>query len=238
MSTLGIIGSGNIGSAVARLAVAAGIDVVIANSRGPQSLADLVQELGPRAGAGTVEQAAGAGEATLLSIPLSAYSSLPAGLLEGKTVLDTGNYYPHRDGRIAELDSGKLTTSELVQQLLPGALLVKAFNNILAHHIPQLARPAGAPDRSALPIAGDDSGAKVWAAELIGRLGYDTLDAGTLADSWHFEPEAGAYTQIYLADPDVPAEQIMQAPAAPLPADKLRAALAASHRVDVAARVF
>lgn len=238
MSTLGIIGSGNIGSAVARLAVAAGIDVVIANSRGPQSLADLVQELGPRAGAGTVEQAAGAGEVTLLSIPLSAYGSLPVGMLEGRTVLDTGNYYPYRDGRIAELDSGKLTTSGLVQQLLPGALLVKAFNSILAHHIPQLARPAGAPDRSALPIAGDDSDAKVRAAELIGLLGYDTLDAGTLADSWRFEPEAGAYTRVYLADPDVPDEQMMQAPAAPLPADKLRAALAASHRVDVAARVF
>jgi predicted dinucleotide-binding enzyme len=211
---------------------------VIANSRGPQSLSDLVQELGPRARAGTVEQAAGAGEAILLSIPLSAYDSLPVGLLEGRTVLDTGNYYPYRDGRIAELDSGKLTTSELVQQFLPGALLVKAFNSILAHHIPQLARPAGAPDRSALPIAGDDSGAKVRAAELIGRLGYDTIDAGTLADSWRFEPEAGAYTRVYLAEPDVPAEQMMQAPAAPLPADKLRAALAASHRVDVAARVF
>ncbi len=238
MPTLGIIGSGNIGTAVARLAVAADINVVIANSRGPQSLAGLVEELGPRAVAGSVEQAARAGEATLLSIPLAAYGSVPADLLRGRTVLDTGNYFPSRDGRIAELDAEKATTTELAQQLLPGALLVKAFNNILAHHIPQLARPAGATDRSALPIAGDDLGAKARAAQLIERLGFDTVDAGALAESWRFEPESGAYTQIYLADPDVPVERMLQAAAAPLPADKLRAALEASQRVKVSERVF
>ncbi|WP_433509205.1 NADPH-dependent F420 reductase [Nonomuraea sp. CA-143628] len=238
MSTLGIIGSGQIGSAVARLAVAADIDVVIANSRGPQSLAALVEELGSRATAGTVKQAAHAGEATLLSIPLTAYSSVPADLLRGRTVLDTGNYYPFRDGRIAELDSEKVTTTELAQQLLPGALLVKAFNNILAHHIPQLARHTRAPDRSALPIAGDDPGAKARAAQLIERLGFDTVDAGTLSESWRFEPESGAYIQIYLNDPDVPVERILQTPTAPLPADKLRAALQASQRVKVAERTF
>ncbi len=238
MSTLGIIGSGNIGTAVARLAVAAEIDVVIANSRGPRSLAGLVEELGPRATAATVEQAARAGEATLLSIPLTAYGTLPDGLLRGRTVLDTGNYYPFRDGRIAELDSEEVTTTELAQRLLPGALLVKAFNNIMAHHIPQLARPAGAADRSALPVAGEDSGAKERAAELIDRLGFDTVDAGTPAQSWRFEPESGAYTRIYLADPDVAAERMTQAPAAPVSADKLRAALEGSRRVKVAERAF
>ncbi|MGW0570838.1 NADPH-dependent F420 reductase [Streptomyces tauricus] len=238
MPTLGIIGSGNIGSAVARLAVAADIDVVIANSRGPQSLKDLMEELGPRAMAGTVEEAACAGEATVLSVPLTAYRDLPAGLLTGRTVLDTGNYYPYRDGRIAALDSEEMTTAELEQQLLPGVLLVKAFNNILAHHIPQLARPAGAPDRSALPVAGDDRGARARVADLIGRLGFEAVDAGTLDESWRFEPEAGAYTRIYLADPDVPAERIMQAPAAPLPADKLQEALRTARRVKVAARTF
>ena len=238
MPSLGIIGSGNIGTALARLAVAAGIDVVIANSRGPRSLEDLIDELGPRATAGTVEQAAQAGEATVLSVPLGAYRALPAELLRGRTVLDTGNYYPSRDGRIAELDSDEITTSELAQRLLPGALLVKAFNNILAHHIPRLARPAGAPDRSALPIAGDAPDAKIQAARLIDRLGFETVDAGTLAESWRFEPEAGAYTRIYLADPDVPVEQILQAPATPMPADKLRVALAASQRVTVAERAF
>jgi 8-hydroxy-5-deazaflavin:NADPH oxidoreductase len=238
MPTLGIIGSGNIGAAVARLAVAADIDVVIANSRGPQSLTDLVAELGPRADAGTVEQAAGAGEVVLLTIPLAAYSSLPDGLLRGRTVLDTGNYYPHRDGRIAELDADEATTTEWAQRLLPDALLVKAFNNILAHHIPLLARPAGAPDRSALPIAGKDRDAKARATELIGRLGFDTVDAGTLDESWRFEPEAGAYTRIYCADPGVPDDRILQAPAAPLPADQLRAVLETAHRAKVAERTF
>jgi predicted dinucleotide-binding enzyme len=238
MPTLGIIGSGNIGAAVARLAVAADFEVVIANSRGPQSLAGLVAELGPRARAGTVEQAARAGEASLLSIPLAAYRSLPAGLLRGRTVLDTGNYYPHRDGRIAELDAEEVTTTELAERILPGARLVKAFNNILAHHIPQLARPAGAPDRSALPVAGNSPEAKVQAAELIDRLGFDTVDAGTLDRSWRFEPEAGAYTHIYLADPDVPAERMLEAPAAALPAEQLRIALEKAHRVKVAERTF
>ncbi|RCV49605.1 NADPH-dependent F420 reductase [Marinitenerispora sediminis] len=238
MPTLGIIGSGNIGAAVARLAVAAELDVVIANSRGPQSLTGLVEELGPRATAATVDQAARAGEMTLLSIPLGAYGSLPEGLLRGRTVLDTGNYYPHRDGRISELDSEEVTTTELAQRLLPGALLVKAFNNIMAHHIPQLARPTGAGDRSALPIAGEDSGAKERSAALIDRLGFDTVDAGTPAESWRFEPESDAYTQIYLADPEVPLDQMMQAPAAPVSADELRALLESSRRVKVAERTF
>lgn len=238
MATLGIIGSGNIGSAVARLAVAADIDVVIANSRGPESLAELVEELGPRATAGTVEQAAGAGQTTLLSIPLTAYSHLPASLLRERVVVDTGNYYPYRDGRIVELDSEEMTTTELAQRWLPGALLVKAFNNILAHHIPQLARPAGASDRTALPIAGNDPAAKAHAAQLIGQLGFDALDTGTLNESWRFEPESGAYTRIYLADPNTPAENMLQAPAAPLPADALRAALKTTERVKVAARTF
>lgn len=238
MSTLGIIGSGNIGSAVARLATAAGIDVVIANSRGPQSLAGLVEELGPRATAGTVEQAARAGKTTLLSIPLTAYPQLPAGLLQGRLVLDTGNYYPHRDGRLPELDSAEMTTSELAQQWLPGARLVKAFNNIMAHHIPQLARPAGVTGRTTLPVAGDDPAAKTEAAQLVHRLGFDTVDAGTLADSWRFEPESGAYTQIYLADPATAPEAMLQSPAAPLSADALRTALQAAKRVTVAERTF
>ncbi|MFF2375112.1 NADPH-dependent F420 reductase [Streptomyces xiamenensis] len=238
MPTLGIIGSGNIGTAIAHLAVAADIDIMIANSRGPQSLQDLVQALGPRAAAGTVEQAARAGETTVLTIPLAAYRALPAGLLQGRTVLDTGNYYPHRDGRIAELDTEQLTTTELAQHLLPGALLVKAFNNIMAHHIPQLARPAGAGDRTALPIAGDHPDATARAARLIDRLGFDTVDAGPLSESWRFEPESGAYTPIYLAHPDVPATQMLQAPAAPLPAEKLRAALQTAERVKVANRAF
>jgi 8-hydroxy-5-deazaflavin:NADPH oxidoreductase len=238
MHTLGIIGSGNIGAAIARLATAAGIPVVVANSRGPETLTDLVAELGPLATAGTVEQAADAGEIVVLSVPLTAATAIPAELLEGKTVVDTSNYYPFRDGRIAELDAEEVTTSELVQHHFAGARLVKAFSNILAHHTPALARPAGTTDRTALPIAGNDATAKTQVAELIDRLGFDTLDAGALAESWRFEPEAAGYTRLYLADPATPAEQMLEAAAAPVTAATLASALEGAQRVRVAERTF
>ncbi|MFJ2145255.1 MULTISPECIES: NADPH-dependent F420 reductase [Micrococcaceae] len=238
MPTLGIIGSGNIGSAIARLAVAANVNVVIANSRGVQSLQELVAELGPLAAAGTVQEVAEAGEAVVLSIPLAAVRELPAGLLRGKTVLDTSNYYPSRDARIAELDSGTMTTSELVASWLDGARYVKAFGNILAHHIPLLARPAEAAGRSALPIASDDSQAKEQAAAIIERLGFDTLDAGALAETWKFEPESAGYTRIYLADSTTPDDQLLSSIPAPTPADQVKAALDSAARVNVAERAF
>ncbi|MFI7581465.1 NAD(P)-binding domain-containing protein [Kocuria kalidii] len=238
MPTLGIIGSGNIGAAIARLAVAAGTPVVIANSRGPETLTDLVVELGPLATAGTVEQAAAAGELVVLSVPLTATTALPAALLEGKTVVDTSNYYPFRDGRIPVLDAEELTTGELVQRHFTGARLVKAFSNILAHHIPALARPAGSHDRTALPIAGNDAAAKTQVTALIDRLGFDTLDAGALTESWRFEPEAAAYTRLYLADPATPDERLLEAPAAPVTASRLASALEGARRVRVAERTF
>jgi predicted dinucleotide-binding enzyme len=238
MTTLGIIGSGNIGTAVARLAVAENITVLIANSRGPESLADLIAELGPLATASTVEEVAAQGDVVVLSVPLTAYPSIEASLLDGKVVLDTSNYYPFRDGRVAVLDTETVTTSELIQQHFHGARLVKAFNNILAHHIPLLARSSGAPDRTALPVAGDDTEAKEEAQRLIDRLGFDTVDAGTLTESWRFEPEAAAYTQIYLADPNTPGDQMMEAPAAPVPTARLVSALEGATRVSVAERTF
>ena len=238
MPALGIIGSGNIGSAVARLAVAADMNVIIANSRGPESLQDLVAELGPLAQAGTVEEAASQTDAVVLSIPLKAVKDLPDGLLAGKLVLDTSNYYPSRDGRIKELDDNTVTTSELVQRMLGDSRYVKVFNNITAAHIPALARPDGSSDRSALPIAGDDADAKVQAAAIIERLGFDTVDAGTLAESWKFEPETPAYGLIYFADPNASEQQLMNTPPAPTPADEIRSALDAATRVNVAERKF
>ncbi|MFJ8000397.1 NADPH-dependent F420 reductase [Streptomyces sp. NPDC096310] len=240
MTTLGIIGSGNIGTAVARLAVAADLPVVISNSRGPRSLTGLIDELGPLATADTVEQAASA-DLVLLSVPLAAHTAIPAALLADKTVLDTSNYYPSRDGRIAELDNNTLTTSELVHRHLAEARLVKAFSNILFHHIPQLTRPATSPgsaDRTTLPIAGDDANAKTDAAALINRLGFDTIDTGSLADSWRFEPDSAAYTRLYLADPTTPDAQLFTAPGRPVLAAELRTALQAAQRVRVADRVI
>jgi predicted dinucleotide-binding enzyme len=254
MATLGFIGSGNIGTQIARLAVAAGIDVVLSNSRGPETLAETVAELGERARAATPEEAARAGDWVVVSIPLAAYRSLPAAALAGKVVLDTINYYPFRDGRIEVLGSGKTTTSELVQEHLAGAKLVKAFNNISDFHIPALARPAGAADRTALPIAGDDAQAKATAADLISRLGFDTVDAGPLAEGWRFEPETAAYAAPYFTDPDAaraawaqlsedlrsgnPPQTPPADPGVPLPAARLRTLLADTPRVLTADRVL
>ncbi|GIJ60861.1 NADPH-dependent F420 reductase [Virgisporangium aurantiacum] len=207
MTTLGIIGSGNIGGTVARLAVAAGYDVVLSNSRGPETLADLVAKLGPKARAATPAEAAEAGDLVVVTVPLHAYRSVPAAPLAGKVVLDTNNYYPERDGRVAALDDGSATTSGLLQEHLGAdAHVVKAFNNIYVVDLAALPRPAGAPDRSALPIAGDDADAKAAAAAFLDAIGYDTVDAGTLADSWRQERDTPVYVTPYRDHPGPAAE--------------------------------
>ena len=204
--TLGLIGSGNIGSALARLAVAAGLDVVLSNSRGPETLTDLVAELGEQARAATPAEAAQAGDIVVATVPLKAYDQLPAAALAGKTVIDTMNYYPERDGSIAGLDT--LTSSALVQRQLADSHVVKAFNNIDFRRLYTSSRPAGAPDRSALPIAGDDDAAKAQVAQLLDTLGYDAVDIGALADSWRSQPDTPVYVQPYLAAR--PTEQMSQ----------------------------
>ncbi|HWS39186.1 MAG TPA: NAD(P)-binding domain-containing protein [Actinoplanes sp.] len=183
MTTIGFIGSGNIGGTVARLAVAAGYDVVLSNSRGPETLRELAGELGGRARAGTVAEAAAAGDLVVVTVPLRAVADLPAGPLAGKVVIDTNNYYPDRDGVIAELEDGSSTSGELVQRHFAGASVVKAFNNIWFGHLATLGRPAGATDRSALPIAGDDEAARKTVAGFLDAIGYDTADLGPLAEN-------------------------------------------------------
>lgn len=184
MTTVGFIGSGNIGSTLARLAVNAGHRVVLSNSRGPETLADMVAQLGPRASAATSGQAAAAGDIVVVTVPVKAFPDLPAAPMAGKTVVDTCNYGPERDGHIPELDSNELTSSELLQRYIPDAVIVKAFNNIFFKHLLSLARPAGAADRSYLPIAGDLEQAKTAVTEFIESIGYGVVDAGSLADSW------------------------------------------------------
>jgi 8-hydroxy-5-deazaflavin:NADPH oxidoreductase len=189
---IGVIGAGHIGQALARAALRNGHDVMMANSRGPQTLAALAQEL--QCAAGTVAQAAAFGEVVILAIPLHAVAQLDPGLFAGRIVLDANNYYPARDGAIAALDTHQATTSGLVQQRLgSGARVVKFFNAIMAPDIPADARPRGTPGRRALPIAGDDAEARRIAADLVDQFGYDPVDAGSLADSWRFERAMPAY---------------------------------------------
>jgi predicted dinucleotide-binding enzyme len=197
MTTFGLIGSGLIGSTVAKLAVDAGFDVVLSNSRGPETLAGLVAELGPHARAASGAEAAAAGELVLVSVPLLAYPSLPAAALAGKTVLDTGNYYPQRDGQIAALDARSLTDSEYLVQHAPGARVVKVFNNIFYKHLQNLARPADAADRSYLPVAADNAGAKMSVVAFLDAIGYGAVDGGTLAESWRQQPGTPVYGTPY-----------------------------------------
>ena len=193
--TIGLIGAGNIGSQVARAAIVSGYDVVISNSRGRETLADLVTELGPRARAGTSEEAAAAGDLVVVAVPLKAIGDVPAEPLVGKTVIDTNNYYRRRDGNIAALDEDSVTSSELLQARLPGAHVVKAFNHIYARQITTDGMPPGTPNRRALAIAGDDPVAKRRVAELIDGFGFDVVDAGPLAESWRIQPGAPGYVQ-------------------------------------------
>jgi 8-hydroxy-5-deazaflavin:NADPH oxidoreductase len=193
VKTIGLIGAGHIGSQLARLSVQHGYDVVVANSRGPETLKDLVRELGPRARAGTPAQAEDAGDIVVVTIPLKNISSVPAAALAGKIVIDTNNYYPQRDGHIRELDNEETTTSELVQRHLPGAKVVKAFNHIYAAALTTDGQPAGTPTRRALAIAGNDADANRVVAQLIDRFGFDVVDIGPLSESWRIQRDTPGY---------------------------------------------
>ena len=193
MATIGLIGAGQIGSQIARLAVSNGYDVVISNSRGPQTLSALVKELGPRARAGTALEAASAGNIVVVTIPLKNYRQVPVEPLAGKVVIDTNNYYPKRDGQIPELDDESTTTSELLQAHLPKSKVVKAFNHIYAAELTTHGQPAGSANRRALVIAGDDAAAKQTVTRLLDQFGFDTVDAGPLKEGWRIQRDTPGY---------------------------------------------
>lgn len=221
MTIIGFIGSGNIGGTLARLAIDAGHDVVLSNSRGPQTLHGLVTQLGPRAHAATPAEAATAGDLAVVTIPIRAYRQVPTEPLRGKVVIDTLNYDPARQGRVPEIDADDTPAHLLLQTHLTGSHVVKAFSNIFFKHLATLGRPPGAPDRSALPIAGDDPTAKTTVATLIDSLGYDAYDAGPLAESRRFAP--GTPAQHAYLDP----AGMFAAPGRPASADDLAKLLAA-----------
>lgn len=200
MRTIGLIGAGHIGSQVARLAVAHGYDVVVSNSRGPETLSDLVTELGPKARAGTATDAAQAGDLVVVTIPLKNYRQVPVPPLIGKIVIDTNNYYPQRDGHIRELDNESTTTSELLQAHLPNSKVVKAFNHIYAADLTKHGQPAGSKSRRALAIAGNDQAAKATVSQLIDEFGFDTVDIGSLKESWRIQRDTPGYGPRRTAD--------------------------------------
>ena len=179
---IGIIGSGNIGSALAGYLTALGHQVFIANSRGPETLGEIATKTGAKAA--TAEQAASANDLVIIAIPARAIVNLPAAVLSASkaVIVDAGNYYPSRDGEVEEINGG-MADSQWVAKVI-GHPVVKTFNNIVAQSLASKALPAGSPDRVALSVAGDDQGQKDLVMELIEEIGFDAIDGGLLADSW------------------------------------------------------
>jgi len=193
MTTVGIIGSGHVGSNLARAAIAHGYDVVISNSTGVDSLRDLIRELGPQARAATPEQAAASADFAIVAIPITAVSQVPVEPLAGKVVIATINYFPRRDGHIADIDNEKTTAPGILQAHLPASKVVRAFSMIDAADMSGDGHPRADPKRRALALAGDDAGARRLVARLYDRLGFDTVDLGSLAESWRVDPGQPAF---------------------------------------------
>ena len=221
MATVGFFGSGKMGGTVARLSVAAGHMVVLSNSRGPDTLKDLVAQLGSMARAATADDAAEAGDLVVIATPMAAVKHLPVRPVVDKAVLDANNYYPARDGHIADLDSGQLTSSELLQRHVPQSAVVKVFNNIYSKHLLHLARPAGA-NRSYLPIAGDNPQSMAAVSDFLDSIGYGAVDYGPLAESWRQQPGEPVYVRPY-----GPMDEVGGRPASE---ETIRKALAAATR--------
>ena len=200
MTTIGIIGAGHIGSQVARAAVANGYDVVIANSRGPETLSELVAELGQKARAATAYEAAASADVAVVTVPFRAYAAIPVEPLAGKIVIDTNNYYFERDGHVPALDEGRDTVTGMLQKHLPTSRVAKGFNHIRATEITTDARPAGAADRRALATSSDFEDAAQFVADLYDRFGFDTVNLGPLSESWRVERDQPAYGAVQTRD--------------------------------------
>ncbi len=194
MTTIGIIGAGHIGSQLARLAIAAGYDVVIANSRGPETLSGLVAELGPHARAATAAEAAAAADVAVVTVPFKAYDSIPVEPLAGKIVIDTDNYYWERDGHVPALDEGRITVTGMLQQHLPTSHVAKGFNHIVSKELTTDGQPAGSAGRRALGTASDHADAAQFVTDLYDQFGFDTVNVGPLSESWRIDRDQPAYT--------------------------------------------
>jgi 8-hydroxy-5-deazaflavin:NADPH oxidoreductase len=179
---IGILGSGHIGRTLAALWVWAGHEVALSNTRGPDTLREVVEDLGERAHAMTAADAAAFGGVVVLAVPFIRYRDLPVEQLASKIVIDTSNYYPDRDGHFDELDSGESTSSEVIAAALPGARVVKAINTMYWERLRAAGQPHGSHGRLAIPIAGDDAEAKSVVSQLLDEIGFDPVDTGSLRD--------------------------------------------------------
>ena len=193
MTTIGILGSGHVGSSLARAAIAHGYDVVISNSQGPDTLTGLARDLGPRARAATAAGAAAAGDFAIVAIPLTTIDQVPAGPLAGKVVIATINYFPQRFGHIPQIDNGATTAPGLLQAHLPASRVVRTFSMINAAEMSGDGHPQGDPKRRALALAGDDPAAKQLVAGLYDEFGFDAMDIGGLDESWRIEAGQPAF---------------------------------------------
>ena len=200
MTTIGIIGAGHIGSQIARKATELGYDVVISNSRGPETLTELVAELGPRAKAGTATEAAAAADFAVVTVPLKAYQAVPVDELAGKIVIDTNNYCFERDGQIPALDNHETTVSSMLQEHLPTSRVAKGFNHIKFSDITTDGTPAGSENRRALATASDHDDAAAQVEKLYDEFGFDTVNIGPLSESWRVERDQPAYVARFTAD--------------------------------------
>lgn len=188
---IGIIGAGFVGRAVAKQAIKAGHQVMLSNSRGPQTLFSLKPMIGCETG--TATEAAIFGEIVVIAVPLTAIGQLPVAELAGKGVIDAVNYYPERDGQVAELDQQTTTTSEYLAGFLPQSKITKAFNAIQMTDLETDGLSAGDPKRRALPLAGDDKATKQIIISLYDAFGFDAVDAGALSEGWRFQRAMPSY---------------------------------------------
>jgi predicted dinucleotide-binding enzyme len=200
VTTIGIIGSGHVGSNLAKAAIAHGYDVVLSGSGKPDGLKALVGELGPKARAATAGEAAEAADFAIVATPIGAVGWIPVEPLRNKVVIATINYFAQRDGHIAEIDNGTLTVPGVLQRHLPDSRVVRAFNMIDAADMSGDGHPAGDPKRRAIAIAGDDAAAKQLVAKLVDEFGFDVVDLGGLAQSWRVDPGQKGFVTRQSAD--------------------------------------
>ncbi|MGK6325199.1 NADPH-dependent F420 reductase [Sphingomonas sp. DT-51] len=203
MTTIGIIGAGEVGSHIARAAIASGYSIVLANSRGPETLTTLVGDLGPAVRAATAAEAAAAGDFVVVAVPLKLVNDMPVHALAGKVVIDTNNYMPWRDGNYPIVDSGEKTEHELRQAQLTASKVVKAFTHIQAPRILTWGRPAGSPDRLALAASSDFPEAVEIVARLYDQFGFDIVDSSPLSESWRTRPGQPAWKQSAQTRPEL-----------------------------------